>query len=84
MVPITTSSSKRLAAFFETRIGEKIFLNADDRNPVVLKAVCNDYLELSSNGSGTRPKSSFIIPFNSIISIQETEGINGLILYLMR
>ena len=84
MAETTLVSPKRLAAFFETRLGETIFLNADDRNPSTLKAVFDDYLELSSHRIGAGPKSSFIIPFTSIVSIQETEGIQGLILYLVR
>jgi len=84
MAETIVASPKRLAAFFETRLGETVFLNADDRNPSTLKAVFDDYLELTSTRADTGLQSSFIVPFNSIVSVQETEGIQGIILYLTR
>lgn len=70
--------------FLSARIGQRVFLNADSRTPNVLQTVKDDYLVLRGVASYETPAHAFIIPLRSIVSLQEVDGIDGLVIYLVR
>lgn len=74
----------QLRAYLGERIGQRIFLNADSRHPSILEAVYDDYITLHRTASPDDPEQSFIIPLNSIVSLQEVEGLGGVVVYLVR
>lgn len=74
----------QLRAYLGERIGQRVFLNADSRHPSMLEAVHDDYLILRRPASPEDPEQSFVIPLASIVSMQEVEGMGGVVVYLVR
>lgn len=75
---------ENLSGYFKNLIGQKLFLNADNRQPAILQEVHNDHLRLATAGAGDSPHDHFIIPLRSIVSVQEVEGLDGVVVYLVR
>jgi hypothetical protein len=75
---------ERLKTYLKKHLGEKIYLNADNRRPNVLKEIHEDYIVLSAVPKETEPEQSFVVPISSIVSLQQVEGIDGLVVYLVR
>lgn len=77
---------KGLFGYFQEHIGRCIFINADCEHPYILKLVDEDYLIVAQKDNNIRQirADRIIIPFHSIISIQEIKDLNGIIIYLLR
>lgn len=74
-----------LLQYLKSHVGERIFVNADDQKPFLLQSVEKDYIRLSQIESLQNiTTESFVIPFSAIVSVQEVEGVNGIIIYLVK
>ena len=70
--------------FLQQHVGKRIFLNADNLKPYILKSVYGDCLQLIQESDANKPGQTFIIPYSAIVSLQEIEGLRGLVIYLIR
>ena len=74
-----------LVQYLEKHIGDRIFLNANDQNPYVLESVEKDYILLNQiDDLQDSVAESFVIPLSAIVSVQQIEGLPGIIVYLVK
>ena len=74
-----------LVQYLKNHIGERIFLNANDQNPYVLESVEKDYILLNQiDDLQDSVAESFVIPLSAIVSVQQIEGLPGIIVYLVK
>ncbi len=78
-------NSSDLVHYLKQHIGDRIFLNANDQEPYVLESVERDYIKLAqSKRYANSPIETFVVPLTAIVSVQEIDGIPGVILYLVK
>lgn len=70
--------------YLQNSVGQKIYLNADDRHPCILQNVHTDYIVLSNAPKTNEPRQTYAIPIANIVSLQEVDGLGGLVVYLTR
>ncbi len=80
MEKVYSTKSGTLTSLLKPYIGHLVFLNADNLNPYTLEKVNEDHLILLHNTT----KKRLILSFSGIASFQRLEGIDGLIIYLIR
>ena len=78
------SKEKHFYNFLEQHIGKRIFLNADDLKPYTLASVHDDCIQLTRSSEANGDDQTFVIPYSAIVSLQEVEGLGGLVVYLVK
>jgi len=78
------SEAVNFGDFLKELIGKQIYLNADSRKPHMLEAVKDDYIFLTNTHRDNEPRQAFAIQISSIVSTQEIEGVEGIVIYLVK
>ncbi len=83
MTTPTEGSHDSLLNFFARNREAHYFLNADNRNPMIIHQIGSDYIQLKN--TNRKEKMDIItIPLTSIVSVQERQGLGGIVVYLMK
>ena len=75
---------KDIRSYFNTHRDQHILLNADDRNPARVREINADHVVLERVTAEIDPLESVVIPYASIVSIQERADLAGIVVYLMK
>lgn len=73
-----------LYKFFKHQSGSRVFVNGDSRQPYFITQVQADFLTLDASESELEKSNQLYIPFQSIVSIQRLNNVDGLVFYLVK
>ncbi len=83
MAAPTEGTHNSLLNFFVRNRETRYFLNADNRNPMTIHQIGSDYIQLK-NINHKEKMDIITIPLTSIVSVQERQGLGGIVVYLMK